>query len=316
MKPLDRQVLQAELANVRAMLAQRTEDDDPIGWAFFQSRVRELQQRLAELGEALPTSASVALFFGGRPVVGSRGIEVDFGGKALDGFENAVSTQLAALQTQGNVGSRGPIPQRARGQLLLTDIARGSLGFVLEESEGSLVNTPLRMAVDDIVSLIQCMASPDEDAFEAATESVDPRVLGKLRDFFKLVDDAGATVRIVEDDHDLSLPRSAVEIARKRVEGVQIEEEPVEEVGTLYLLPDSRRFELHQKGHVLRGTLSPHAYSQLVDQAGRPRPGVIGNIVRATLSRRQIFAVGREPRFSYRLEDAQVDADKLLIDRS
>ena len=300
MKILEQQSLEAELAAVQAMLDERSEDTDPIGWAHFSARARELQERLAALKKAPETTASVAVFFGGRPVVGSRGIEAEFGGKALEEFENAVSTQLAAIQ--GTVGARGPIPQRARGQLLITDVARGSFGFLLEESENSLVETPLKSAVDEVVELIQQMASPDEETFEGASEFVDPRVLSSMRSFLKLVDDAGATLRIVEGERDFSLPRQSVEIARKRVEELEIHDEPIRESGVLYLLPDSRRFELHKEdGTVLRGILSSEATEVFIDPSGKPRPGLIGSTVEIILSRRRITPRGREPRFSYRL---------------
>lgn len=299
-KHLEQQHLEAELATVQALLEERSEEVDPIGWAHFSARVRELEDRLTALEQAPETTASVAVFFGGRPVVGSRGIEAEFGGKALEEFENAVSTQLAAIQ--GAVGARGPIPQRARGQLLLTDVTRGSFGFLFEEAENSLVETPLKSALDDVVELIQQVASPDEEIFEGASELVDPRVLGSMRSFLKLVDDAGATLRIVEGDRDVSLPRQSIEIARKRVDELEIHDEPTLERGVLYLLPDSRRFELHRADDsVLRGTLSSEAAEALIDPSGKPRPNLIGSTVEINLSRRRITALGREPRFSYRL---------------
>jgi hypothetical protein len=302
MNKLERAALEADLAAVQALLSQRTREEDPIGWMHFQSRVKENERRLQAITAELDTTASVALFFGGRPVIGSRGIDADFGGKALEHFQNAVSTQLAALQ--GTVGARGPIQLRARGQLLVTDVARGSIGFVLEEAqpESQLVDSQVKSALDGVVDAIHRIGSPDEDAFEAAIEAVDNRVLSSVKAFFKLMDEAGATLRIVEGHQDFSFQREAVEVARKRIDDLEIDEDTIEETGIFYLLPDSRRFELHlPDGGVLRGTLSPEVSEQLIDVGGTPQPGIIGSSSSVRLIRRKITTRRREPRFSYKL---------------
>jgi hypothetical protein len=302
MNKLERDALQADLAAVQALLKQRTPEEDPIGWMHFQARAKENERRLEAIAAEMDTTASVALFFGGRPVIGSRGIDADFGGKALEQFQNAVSTQLAALQ--GMLGARGPIPLRARSQLLVTDVARGSIGFVLEEAqpEGQLVDSQAKSALDGVVDLIHRIGSPDEEAFEAATEAVDKRVLSSVKLFFKLMDESGATLRVVEGDRDFSLQREAIEIARRRVDDLEIHEEAIEQTGTFYLLPNSRRFELHlPDGDVLRGILSTEVSEQLIDPGGKPHPGIIGSVATVSLTQRKITARGRDPRFSYKL---------------
>jgi len=302
MNKLERAALEADLAAVQALLRQRTPEEDPIGWMHFQARAKENEQRLQAIAAEMDTTASVALFFGGRPVIGSRGIDADFGGKALEHFQNAVSIQLAALQ--GTVGARGPIPLRAHSQLLVTDVARGSIGFVLEEAqpESQLIDTQLKSALDGVVDTIHRIGSPDEDAFETAVDAVDNRVLASVKAFFKLIDEAGATLRVVEGARDFSLQRESIEIARKRVDDLEIDEDTIERTGTFYLLPDSRRFELHLfDGGVLRGTLSTDVSEQLIDADGIPQRGIIGSVSTVRLTRRKITTRRREPRFSYKL---------------
>ncbi len=301
MKKLELDSLRADLAAIDALLAARSEDDDPIGWMHFQTRRNEIVQQLRSLDRELDTTASVALFFGGRPVIGSRGIEAEFGGQALQQFQTAVSTRLAELSN--TVGSRGPLPQWAQGQMLLTDIARGSLGFVLEEAnQGNLVDSQVKAAVGDIVNLIHGLASPDEELFEAATEDVDNRVLASVKSFIKLIDDRGATLRVVEGSRDFSLQRDAIETASRRIEDLEIDEDTISTAGTFYLLPDSRRFELHATdGSILKGRIESDLASSLLDDRGEALPGIIGAVADVTLARRKITARGREPRFSYRL---------------
>src|SRR3546814_19009451 len=93
----------------------------------------DLNRRLREIEAAPSTSAGVGLFFGGRPVVGSYGIQAEFGAKAVAEFQTLVSNTFAAAE--GTLGARGPVPQRARTQLMLPDLARGSFGFLLSKSD-------------------------------------------------------------------------------------------------------------------------------------------------------------------------------------
>jgi hypothetical protein len=301
MKKLERDALLADLSATESLLASRSKEEDPIGWAHFSNKQDEIKKHLQGLEDKLDTSASVALFFGGRPVIGSRGIEVDFGGQALQQFQTAVSTRLAELSDP--VGARGPLPQWTQGQMLLTDVARGSLGFILEEANGaSLVDSHVKTAVEDVVNLIHSLSSPDEEAFEVATENVDDRVLSSVRAFIKLIDDKGATLRVVEGNRDFMLQREAIEIASHRIEDLRIDEDTIESTGMFYLLPDSRRFEFHtREGNILKGRFDAQTADILLDEGGEARPGIIGNLVRAQLARRKITARGREPRFSYRL---------------
>jgi hypothetical protein len=301
MKKLEEEALRADLAAVESLLASRTEEEDPIGWKHFQDRLSELSEQLTTVERQLDTTASVALFFGGRPVFGSRGIEADFGGQALQQFQTAVNTRLAELST--TVGSRGPLPLWAQGQMLLTDLARGSLGFVLEEANNvELVDSQLKSAVEDVVDLIHGLTSSDDELFEAATEDVDKRVFASVKSFIKLIDDKGATLRIVEGDRDFALQRDAIEIASQRVEDLQIDEDTISANGIIYLLPDSRRFELHaSEGQILKGRIDAGILSSLIDQYGEALPGIIGSTVHVSLARRKIVARGRAPRFSFRL---------------
>jgi hypothetical protein len=223
LKRLEQQAVRADLAAVDGLLGSRTEAEDPVGWLQFSRRKEMLEQQLSAPSE-VSSSAAVGLFFAGRPVFGSRGIAAEFGARAVEQFQAVVSTKHATQE--GPIGSRGPIPQRDRSKLMITEVARGSFGFILEEAEGpQLVESPLRQTVDEVVDLIYRTAAPDEEAFEAFTEAVDNRVLGSLKGFFRLLDEAGATVRIVEEQREFTLARDAVERARERTESLVIDEQ-------------------------------------------------------------------------------------------
>lgn len=244
LRKLEVEGLQADLAAVDALLADLQPQDDPIGHRQFAHRRREIQTALDQLGQAPEESGKVALFFGGRPVWGSRGIDVDFATKALESFQKAVAAQVAA--EGGPVGSRGRLPQELAPRLMLTDVARGSFGFVLEEAADNepLVEASTKMALRRVTALMRGAGSTDEQEFERALEGAETRSLKAIGDFFREMQESGAQVRLVEGDQEITLDAAAVERARQRTEHVQINDRTLDDDGTLIgLVPARKSFE-------------------------------------------------------------------------
>lgn len=142
LKKLEVDALKADLAALTALLAARTEDDDPVGWLQLSSRKADLERELTQIEATPETRAAVALFFGGRPVLGSKGIAANFAGKAIDRYQDLLAKRYASLES-GPLGDRGPVPLHPNAQMLITEVARGSFGFMLEEASEptSLVDT-------------------------------------------------------------------------------------------------------------------------------------------------------------------------------
>lgn len=302
LKRLERDATKADLAAVEVLLNARTADEDPVGHMQFARRLEHLTQRLREIEAAPATNAEVGLFFGGRPVIGSYGILAEFGAKALAEFQTLVSNAFAAQE--GTLGARGPVPGRERTQLLLTDVARGSFGFILHQAEDpQFVDSVMKDVVGHAVDLVFRIASPDEETFGALAEDIDGRVLGSLRSFFKVLDDAGATMRIIEDSREITLRREEVGLARERTESVDFDETESEVTGTIYVLPVDRRFELHPVGggEVLRGAISLECLDHLAEGGTEVRPGIIGTVRVARLRIREIRTRGHAPRKGYAL---------------
>ncbi|MDN3685566.1 hypothetical protein QW180_26410 [Vibrio sinaloensis] len=70
---------------------------------------------------------------------------------------------------------------------MVTQVAKGSFGFILDEVSDQLeiTETALKHTVDDVLELLDASAQPDEDKFEKKLiESLDKRVLQSLKDFF------------------------------------------------------------------------------------------------------------------------------------
>jgi hypothetical protein len=256
LRKLERDFVRADLAAVQGLIAQLSEEDVMARFGL-EARRDELQQAIAEL-EALPeeASASAALFFGGNPVLGTRGIESAFAGSAIGKFQDIVAKMLAH-ETRG-LGQRGVVPNRSASTLHVTNIVRGSFGFLLEEVQPpqQMLETSLKDAVDKATQLLDAFGEPDEEQFRSAVEDIDERLLGTAREFFSLMRQSGATLRLVSGDLDRSFGARSVERAAERATSTTVE--GVEETIRGHLsgvLPESHQFEFRAGGErgVIKG---------------------------------------------------------------
>jgi len=252
---LERDFVAADLAAVEGLLSSMT-DEDILTSFSLESRRDELRQTLAGMIAEPETRASAALFFSGRPVVANRGIETEFGTAAVDKFQDVVNT-VFALHQMGSLGQRGAIPGKDLAKLHITNVVHGSFGFRLEElvSQGSIVDSELKLAVDDASRLMERFGEADDEPFEAAVENLDDRVLGTIREFFDLLRTNDAAFRLVAGELDTKFDRRAVERAAERARVTTLHEEAVEFEGQLNgALRDTRIFEYRTGTE--RGTIS------------------------------------------------------------
>jgi hypothetical protein len=223
-RKLDRDFAQADIAAVSSLLSQLS-DEDVMSRFGLEARLEELRQNLAqiEVAEDQPT-ASAALFFGGRPVVGARGIESEFAGAAVTKFQDFVAKVLA--HEAGGLGPRGIVPHKAASTLHITNIVRESFGFLLEEvqPQQQMVKTTLKDAVEEAARLLDAFGEPDEEQFRSAAEMLDQRVLGTAREFFDLMRQNGATLRLVAGATDRSFGSEAVARAAERATSTTVED--------------------------------------------------------------------------------------------
>jgi hypothetical protein len=305
LKKLELDSLTAQLAATREVVARAKEVGDIVTAQQLGADVDVLQHRITELGNVRDVLASVTLFFAGDPVVGSRGVDADFAGSALHRFQALVSKQFAAGEI-GQMGARGPVPANRASELMVTEIARGSFGFLLEESalNNELFETKLSAAVDDVAQLMGALASPSEAAFEESVADLEPRVLGAAKAFFETLDDANASLRIVERDVDYSLSTVDVHRARQRAEAMEItERDDVELTGLLRgIVPDHRKFEFTTtEGQRLYGSVAANVAKAIDDniQSGLNNP--TGKRWRARFKVREVQARNAEPKTYYTL---------------
>lgn len=302
LRKIELDALRADLAQVEALLQSRSYERDPIGYFQFQSRKKSIEEQIAKVLDAVETNANVGLFFGGKPVFGSRGISAEFAGRAIENFQDLVSKRFATLES-GTPGQRGPVRLKALSDLMITDVVRGSFGLVLEEiaQNSSLTETAVKMAVEQVIDVVGAIASADEEVFESTFDSIDERQLVALRNFFRTLDEFGATVRLVESDDETSLDEAAVHRGRTRTEAIEIQEtETTRLVGMLWLLPAHRKFELKLKdsGETIYGQVAVEFSKQHLE-ALRTNDDVVGKTWRTKMRIREIRGKNKESKFAY-----------------
>lgn len=304
MKELERQALLADQAAVRRILAD-IPDSDPPGRLSFSSSLEAIERRLAELDSTTRTAGLVALMFGASPVFGARAIDTPCTSSALRTLQDLV-TRMVAGEEGGKPASPGRLPLYSEASLAITDIVRRSVGLVLQESAPSeqLPDTVVKSAIDQVADMMIATGSESDAQFEAAVESLDSRLLGSLAEFFRALDGADASLRILAGNRDVLLPLSAIRRGRYRVDATEIKDEESDQiVGELLgLLPQSRRFELRRvgTGEILKGAVAAAAacaYLGLIDTADQLP---VGRRWRTRMRIREMRR-NKEPRRSYTL---------------
>lgn len=291
------QSLQTELASLNALLQSAREMDDPVGEFQLEKRKNKIETELRGLAANPEKKASIALLFGGKPVLGSRGVSAEFAGQMLESFQDLVARKRASAELW-TLGSRGRIPGKQATDLMVTSLTKGSFGFVLDElsDQEEIDTSALKLTVEEVVRTLEKFASPDELDFEEVAEQLDSRMLKSLNEFFVTLDSADGTVRFVDDGADISLDAPSVQRGRLRTEATSIDESDEAIEGVLVgLLPEHRKFEMLVTDKLVYGSVSKEAaeqYSQLVAGGGNPER----QSWKVLMKRRIVTPLNRSPR--------------------
>lgn len=264
--------------------------------ASLESRMRVIQDELAQLPPAMRLPATARLTFGGRPVIGSQGVFADFGTKAMGRFADAIAAVAASITAP--LAAMGPIPGRDQNQLLITGTARGSFGFELEEypSEASMLDeaTPVQGALERTQRLLAASIDPDDEVLADAAAELDPRALDKLRDFVAVLADNEAVCGLQVGEHGFRFADPGqVRRSMARLSADNLHEREVLLDGEfLGALPTRRSFEFRPTGSaiVLNGKIGPGVADPAQINAHLNRP------VKASLLQTQV-GTGR-PRYT------------------
>lgn len=304
MKKLEREALLADRDTVRSLLTTIS-DSDPLGQLAFRARLEEVESELARVEAQPETAGSVALLFAGQPVQGAHGIDAQFSSRILGTFQDLISKRTASEEL-GLLGARGPVPMHASAALSVTEMVRGSVGFLLEESsdQQELVDTRVKRAIEEVVDVIGKTGSPNEQDFEEAVETLDARILVSLRSFFRVLDEESAVIRIVEDKRDYALDVPAIKRGRQRIEQIEINDDESDSVigELLGVLPEAKRFEMRlESGEVIRGRVVAAYAERYLELIEKQDQEITGRRWRTKMKIREVKERNRPPKKHYTL---------------
>jgi hypothetical protein len=303
MVKLDRDLIAAELSALDMLIASLP-GNDHLGRISLEARREDLRAKFALLADVTERRATVALYFGGEPVIGSIGVQAGFGTKAVSSFQDLITKVWGTVES-GRISAMGPIPEREASQLHITNLVHGSFGFLLEELDiqgEPLFESALRKAADQATEYIASFAGENEARFLEVVEELNPRVFQSLRDFFGSVYRNKATFRLVEGERDEKFDHAAVERAWHRAEASNVDEERIEVQGRLLgVIPMRRRFEFEPDGAtlIIEGKVGEQFSQTYLERINTEQ--FAGRRWRAVLHKRIITKAGRQPTENYTL---------------
>jgi len=201
------------------------------------------------------------------------------------------------------------VPLKGESRLLVTDVVRGSFGYVLEETRQAhstdsenASNAELKQVINQVADTLSRVTAQDDAMFESAVGEIDDRQQGALTEFFKLLDTEGATLRLVEGERDFALDQAAIARARQRVENLVIKNDSIEVQGMIGGWTDfSAKFELqpHEGAGLIQGSIARDLLNRLSQQNIEP----YHKHFRATVKVREVTVRNRQPKVSYTLTE-------------
>lgn len=263
--------IEAEKAFLSQQLAQLPESST-LTRMSLQSRLGMLAERTKEaIVEAVAAVSKIT--FRGQPVVGQEGIYSDFALKAMAAFTDSIAVLAASFTNP--LAPVGPVPDRDQNQFLITGVAKGSFGFVLEEKpQGQLALdpvTPVSQAVEKFQEVVESTKHADDEQLTESIAGLDRRALDKIRTFLETLNDNGALCALEHGERVLRLDSLAqVRTGIQKLACENIREERQEISGWFIgVLPRSRTFEFlrSDNNQVIKGKILPNlAGADLLNQ--------------------------------------------------
>jgi hypothetical protein len=240
-------LISSEIAELESILSTIPQSE-VIARLSFESRLQSAREILAEL-DHLPVAKKAKLTFRGKPVFGSHGITAEFGTKAAGAFADAFAAVAAGLTE--SLKYMGPIPDKAKNQLLITGTAIGSFGFEFElpPQKNDLFPDAGRTdeALEKLQDLFRISADGSDDAMAELVEEIHPRAVRKVSEFLSYLVQQQALCGLEFDDRFFRFDSSEqLRISVERLQEDNIREKEEEFSGSFAgVLPSSRTFEFN-----------------------------------------------------------------------
>ena len=228
-------------------MIEGTPETDVIDRMSLEARLEEVEIQLKDYEGYSSHLVDGSLTFEGNPVVGSRGIDAEFGSKAVSAFSKAVN--LVGASSHGPLKSKGRVPQKENYRLLITGTALGSYGFKVEAASQKPVPVgevpSVESAVTQVKKILEASVKTDEELADTIGE-IDNRALNGVHDFLKTVAENGAVCTLTfKGDMFRFRDSEQVRHSQKRLSRDHIREESVVLTGTvLGFFPHIPRIQL------------------------------------------------------------------------
>ena len=227
----------------------------------FENRLKSLKEELSKIDKNIIRHKAV-ITFRGSPVFGTHGILVDFASKASGALNDAVTSIAASLSE--NLRYKGPIPNRDKNKLLITNIAKGSFGFELEvpnSGENSLLpeETNASIALEKMIELFNNSIADNEEELSEIVQEIHPRAVKKVVDFLETLKTNNAWFAFEYKNKKAKYPN--IEYIEKTIS--ILDEKNIQENEETFLgefqgvLPQSRTFEFKTNDNkLIKGKIS------------------------------------------------------------
>lgn len=213
----------------------------------LNSRLEEVENKLKRVNkDFLHSPSKLKITFRGAPVLGTTGISSYFGTTAIKALTDAINCILKSLNSGKNENAN----------LMITDIAKGSFGFVLEDignQSFSLLpedDKTTNIAINKFQEILSFASEPDSNELIENIIELDLNSINKIKDFVEILDKNKAVCAINFNEHSFSFKNnnqvktalSHLDIAKKS----DIDE--ILNVMFLGVLPNKRKCEFRLVG--------------------------------------------------------------------
>lgn len=225
----------------------------------LEFRVQQLSKKIENI---IPDNLrnSAIMTFRGSPVVGSYGILADFATKVTGAFTEAIAAVSASLDD--NLRYMGPIPNKDRNQLLITNIAKGSFGFEFEipkaEEETLFVESSnTEIALEKIQELFNATMLENDDILTEIVEEIHPRAVSRIVDFLDIMYDNNSWCSLSFKEHSFRfLDLHQVQNSIRKLSQDNISEREESFTGEFQgILPSRRTFEFLASDGIIIGKI-------------------------------------------------------------
>jgi hypothetical protein len=167
----------------------------------LNSRLEEVENKLKRVNkDFLHSSSKLKITFRGAPVLGTTGISSIFGTNAIKALTDAINSILKSL----NLG------KSENANLMITDIAKGSFGFVLEDignQSFSLLpedDKSTNIAINKFQEILGFASNSDSSELIENIIELDLNSINKIKDFVEILDKNKAVCAINFNKHSFS----------------------------------------------------------------------------------------------------------------